>query len=383
MHSRNSLLVRVYSRILDLPDLDWENCVRGHFYSSIPFLHTLALAEVEYAHYRYLLFYEQDRAVGAAVLSRFDLNLDLLAGIPWLTRIKRKWPGLLRVPMICCGIPASFGQHNIHWTDNSFRNEIIGLTHTSMVKWAVESNTNLVLWKEFNPDQLIFPILKQKDYINLPTLPDNIIEYPPGGIDGFLREFRSPYRRKYALAWSLINDEHDRHNSGFVLNVTPFSIEHVDQFNKGYQMLMERTPVKLEEYPNEFFKLLSDVASPRILHFQLENLRESRSISSLVIQDDGIMFFILVSKEDERYNKSHYTNLIRCMVLYGAHKGVRRIHLGQTSYYSKLTCGSELKRLETYIYFRSRTKNKIFKRLGKLLFPEIALPTINAFSSIR
>jgi hypothetical protein len=392
-----------------IPGLHWSAASNGAFYSTLTFLKCLKDAGVENAEYRYLIFYDDDAPVGSAVISRFYLNLDLLAGLSFITKIKKRHPKLLRMPVICCGLPASFGQHNFYVSEAKYKTDAAMLTHRQMLSYAEATNTNLMAWKEFNPEMGVYDTLKGSGYINLPTLPDNIITLPGSGVESFLSGLRSSYRRKYKMAATLMSQQGHASqqretvkgvrssanvSAAFVhgspaaenepalkFSIEPYSKEHAEAFYNAYISLMGRTPVKLEEYPISFFQLLPEALKGKLFMLKLSNKAMNETLSALVVCDPACFYFILIAKKHEKYQEALYTELIRCIVLFGASKGYKEIRLGQTSYYAKMSCGSRPLRLEAFLLFRKSWKNKLFAIFGKLLFPETRLPVMHSYKS--
>ena len=372
--------VEVFKDLNTVPKGEWTTCVKNNFYSSISYLQILNKSGVENAEYRYLIVYESDHPVGVAVLSRFYLNLDLLAGIPIITKLKKRWPKLLRQSMICCGIPSSFGQLNVHVTDESFRLEIIECIHQEMVRWSKESNTRLLVWKEFIAGDPAIELLNKSGYKNLPTLPDNILENLPNNTNDFLTNLRSPYRRRYNPMMTLLKDGNVKISGSVIsLEVKKFETKNAEDFYKGYYALMGRTPVMLERYPSAFFTELAEGQGDEITLYKIKNELNDQDLSALVVDKPEFRYFILVSKLEKNYELSLYTNLLRCLVLGAIDKGVNEIHLGQTSDYAKMTCGSRQVRLETCIQFTKPRANRIFHRFGNLLFPDRKFKEIHVF----
>ena len=375
------LTVRVFLKCDEIPEADWEKCSNGAFYYSLKFLKVLEEAEVEKANYHYLLLYDFDTAIGSAVLSRFHLNLDLLAGITFISRLKRHFPNLLRVPMICCGVPTSYGQHHFHVIDEKHKAEATACVHQEMLHFAAQTKTDLLLWKEFNPNQGVYTHLKKFHYISLPTLPDNIIDHNANSVAEFMNLLNSRHRRKFKAVVSFIDEASaESKATDLQLSTSAFKGDLIDEFYDGYRNLMNRTPVKLEVYKKSFFIVLSKRFGDELICLKLENKKNKQFMDSLIVLDKkDTLYFILMAKKDARYDDALYSNMIESIVLFGVSKGCKKIHLGQTSYYAKMGCGSKPHRLETFIFFKKNWKNWLFRQVGKLLFPEINLPDLHVF----
>lgn len=361
--------VAVYSDLREVPVEDWDPHGGRPFHQGLDFLSVLARSGVEQADYRYLICYSAGIPAGSAILSRFKLHLDLLAGQSWLTRIKNRWaPGWLCAPMICCGIPASFGQSSVHAFVPAMWSRLIGEIHHQMQIWAMESGTGLLVWKEFPDDHPGVDLVRQAGYSILPTLPDHRFSALPAGVPAFMDSLRSAYRRKFRQVQDLLVTGVDGGHSGLRFLRQTFGQESVQVFYDGYRALMSRTPVKLEQYGPEFFQHLSEVRQFGLI---LLTLSEGADRVEALLADDGSdRYLLLVSKGKSFYEANVYEKLLRLIVLDAVKDRKKRLFLGQTSDYAKSALGAEPVRLVTGIRFLDPCRQKVFARCGHWLFPE-------------
>lgn len=368
----------VYWRIDDLPE-SWDASAPAAFHFRRPFLKVMAEGDVEGACYRYLVLHGERSPAALAVLSRFLLRLDLLSGDGWVRRLRRWAPGLLDVPMVCCGIPASFGQHHLHLLAPQARAEAFARIDAFMAAWARDSGCGLLVWKEWDPSQGLREHARALGYAVLPTLPDHVVEGLPADIDAFLGRLRSSYRRKYQVAARLLRGPGPVWRNGTLrLEERAFTPSAVGDFHRGYGSVLERTPVRLETYPPAFFDALA--RSPlgvRTLHLIQES--SGQYLTALLIPSGGTLTFALVAKERARYDDALYTLLLQCIVLYAIRRGFHTVCLGQTSAYAKCSVGARPRRLEAFIRMTSPLKHRLFTRFGPWLFPEVGTPALHVF----
>jgi len=372
-----ALALRTYQAVADVPPELWELATPAAFFFRRSFLGVLESSGVEAASYRYLLAFDGAEPVAAAVLSRFTLRLDLLSGDRWVKALRRLAPTLLDIPMVCCGVPASFGQHHLHVTDPRFTEEAIRLVHGAMEAWAEETGTGLLAWKEWSPGAGLSDAARALGYAVLPTLPDHVLEPLPASVSDLTGRLRSAYRRKYRTATALVGGGGSA-VEGFSFEVRPFTALDAADFHRGYLAVLDRTPVRLEEYPPAFFAHLagSDLR-PELL--TVRDGSYDASITALLIPGGDTLWFALVSKERPRYENALYTLLLQCIVLHAIDRGFRRLHLGQTSEYAKRSVGARPHRLETFIRLRTPWKNRLFHRVGGAFFPEVRSPELHVF----
>ena len=368
----------IHTRIDDVPDV-WEALAPPDFFFQRAFLRVMQESAVEDARFRYVVLRDGDEAAGLAVLSRFMLKLDLLSSDPWIGRLRRWLPSLLDVPMICCGVPASFGQHHLHIVRPELREDAVRSVDRCMEAWAEETRTGMLVWKEWSPVQGMCEHARAIGYAVLPTLPDHRLGLLGGTVDAFVASLRSSYRRKYRAAAALMREEGPYRAAGPLrLEERPFTPDQAEDFHRGYERVMDRTPVRLETYPPAFFRNLA--ASPlgaRTLH--LSNDENGQSLMALLIPGGPALTLGLVAKDLAHYDGGLYTVLLQCIVLRGIEGGFREVRLGQTSSYSKCSVGAQPRRLETFIRMRGTLKHRALKRLGGLLFSEVETPRLRVF----
>jgi len=354
---------------------DWSRATPEDFFFSRDFLDVMHASRVEDADYRLVLLRRDGSPRGAAVLTRFTLALDLLSGDPWVRSLRRWLPSALDASVICCGIPASFGQHSLHVIDGGDRDDAFRLTDGAAEAWAQETGAGVVLWKEWSPDQQLASVARKMGYLVLPTLPDHVVGPLPDTPAEFVGRMRSAYRRKYRRAIALT--EHGQID-GICMSLEPFTQAHVESFHRGYRAVMDRIPIRLQLYPRPLFSALAESPlEPRLL--TLRNLRTHERLSALLHTSGSSLFFLLVSKERAWYGASLYTLLLQTAVLVAIREGLRFVRLGQTSGYSKVSVGAHPRRLETFIRLRSPVKHRILERFGHHLFPEVDSPRLRVF----
>lgn len=369
-----------YARIADVPAALWAAAAPRDFFFRPEFLRVMEETRVEDARYRYLVLLEGGRPAGAAVLTRFTLRLDLLAGDPWVARLRRWMPGLLDAPIICCGIPASYGQHHLHVGNPDRATRAVRLVHRYMLDWAETERCAMLFWKEWNPQQAPHAAICEQGYTPLPTLPDHRLFPGRGGIAPFLASMRSSYRRKYRQAAALLRGGAGRvwTHEALRLEESPFLPAHADAFYRGYRKVMERTRVRLETYPAGFFSALA-TSGMDVRLLRLTHCAHGETLAALLYPDREALTFGLIAKERAHYRASLYTMLLQSIALWGIRHGCREVRLGQTSSYAKCSIGARPWRLETLVRMRVGWQQRLLDRLGPRLFPEVEVPRLSVF----
>jgi hypothetical protein len=368
-----------FTKVEDIPAAAWDAIAPADFFFQRSFLRVMQESGVEQARYRYVMLLEGDTPVGLAVLSAFTLKLDLLASDPWIRRVRQWLPSLLDVPIVCCGIPASYGQHHVHLVRPDLAQDAIRHVHCCMDAWAEEEGCGMVFWKEWNPRQAAYGPIRDAGYLALPTLADHRVRPIAGDVDAFLGSLRSPYRRKYKAATALMRNSGPIRVAGeLCLEESPFGPDHVTAFHDGYLKVMSRTRVRLETYPAAFFHGLAR-SSMDVRILRLTHSENHESLAALLFASGPVLTFALVSKERAHYQASLYTTLLQCIVLYGIDNRFSEVRLGQTSSHAKCSIGAEPWRLETLIRMKAPWKHRLLERFGTLLFPETDTPRFSVF----
>lgn len=369
-----------YDSVEAVPEEIWNAVAPSElFFFTRAFMDVMERSGVEGAKYRYVVLFEGDEPVGLAVLSRFLLRLDLLAGDVWVTRIRRLMPKLMDLPIVACGVPASLGQHHLHVTRPELTAAAFAQVHEAMEQWASEARCTMLVWKEWDEGQGMGEHARAHGYAAFPTLPDHGLVDLPATVEEFAGSMRSSYRRKYKSALALMDGPGPVwENAGMRLEDSPFSVEAAEEFNRGYLALMERVDVRLETYTPEFFRGLAEsTLDTRRLH--LVNEENGDTLTALMIAQGDVLAFALVAKEKAEYEEAMYALLLRSIALYAIRGGFRTVRMGQTSSYSKISMGSHARRLETYLRVRGGLKHKALVRFGSALFPEAEVPELGVF----
>jgi hypothetical protein len=373
-----------YARADHIPKRVWDAVAPPDFFFSRSFLRVMEESRVENARYRYIILYDDGLPVGLAVLSAFILRLDLLARDAWVRALRAVFPRLLDVPIVCCGIPASYGQHHLHMVRQEHAAEAVRLVHEAMEAWAGETGAGALFWKEWHRGQAAYAAIAEHGYVGLPTLPDHHMRDLPACVDSFIASLRSPYRRKYRTTAALMRGPGPVWSAGGLrLEVLPFTEAEAQTFHRGYASVLERAEVRLETYPAAFFRNLA-VSALDVRMLRLTGRSSAgESLAALIVPSGDVLTFILVSKERAVYHDALYSSLLRCIVLYAIRMGFGVVRLGQTSSYAKGSLGAEPLPLETFVRLRTPWQHALLKRYGHLLFPDTTAPRFHVFRDAR
>lgn len=369
------MIICKYNSTAEFSSADWNLFHKGEFYFQYEFLKVVEQSAVNDSDFRFLTFMYLGQPKGAVVISKFLLQLDLLSGNPFPLRLLKKlFPGALQIPLVCCGLPVSFGQNHFCVLDDYYYEEILTATNKAIEDFAEEKKCRLLAWKEFSPSFSGGKNLVANQYFKFPSLSDTYVGVAESGLESYLGSLRSPYRRK--IKRSIERMSNKENDAPFSISTKQFAAEDVELFYSGYLAVINRTPVKLEVYPKKFFELL--VKKEMQVKILTVNSKAG-SIAALLIPDVHSLNFILVSKEKKEYGHALYAELIRSIVVFGLENGYKTIKMGQTSYYAKLAAGAKAEPLHIYLKSNKRRINFMLKRFGNLLFPIVKLPELNPY----
>jgi hypothetical protein len=365
------MIINTYSSTAEFNSAQWDSFHNGDFYFGYEFIKVVEQAAVSGSEFRFITFTDGGQPKGAVVLSKFQLHLDLLSGNPFpLPLIKKVMPGMLQLPVVCCGMPVSFGQNHFCVLDDAYMEAIVNATNKAIEKFVAEARCKLWAWKEFAPDFKGAKKLEAEQYFRFPSLPDAQICISESTLESYLGMFRSSYRRSLKKSIERLTSG----DSGLTISVKPFAAEDVDAFYAGYLAVIDRTAVKLEIYPKKFFELLASTEVP-VDTITIQS--EQESMTGMLIPDANALNFILIAKEKKEYDSSLYAELVRAIVLYALERGFTLIKMGQTSYYAKMAAGGQPKPLEIFLKSNSKRINFVLSKFGSALFPEAQLPALN------
>jgi hypothetical protein len=368
-----------FDRLADVPEDLWRSVAPPDFFFTREFVGVMEASAVEDARYRYVVLHEGDEPVGLAVLTRFRIRLDLLADDPMVTRAQRVVPRIFNVAIVCCGVPASLGQHHLHVVRPELKAEAARRVHACMEGWAKHSKASLLVFKEFGADQGMTAIASGLGYIAVPTLPDHSLPDLPAAQADYTGSMRSSYRRKYKQAIALMDGPGPVWTAGPLrLQEGPFTHAVAEEFIAGYLALMQRAATRLEVYTPQFFHGLVDSALDT-RELRLTNTENGETLIGLMIASGDVLTFALVAKDHAEYEDALYAVLLRCIALYAIRGGFSSVRMGQTSGYAKVSMGARAQRLEAYIRVRGRLRHKLVERFGASLFPEEESPTLSVF----
>ena len=383
------LTVKKYKSIHEIDAQHWDSILNpGDIFHTHNFISIVEDSKVENADFFYLLFYKSEKLAATAVLSAFNISLDLfISNGRLIKKIKKHFPNLFTIKILVCGLPASFGQQNLKIADYSYVNEVCSLLTREMRLIAKELRIKFMAIKEFlEKDINIFRSFDHQGFFSANSIPYMNMDLPWNNFNEYLSSIRHHYRRKIRLSLRKVGhskpviisqDDYNADSDKPAFVLTHPDEKFADEFYRMYLKVMERTPTKLETLNKAFFE---------ILFHQKENCKllnllvKGKVISSgvLIFYKDTLTF-MLVARENEKDKYDSYFNLIYGIIALAIETGCKKIKLGQTAYWVKQCVGGEPEK--EYIWFASTSKfwHWMLRKANKLVFPETKLKHVQVF----
>ncbi|MBV9124839.1 MAG: GNAT family N-acetyltransferase, partial [Planctomycetes bacterium] len=335
-------------------------------------------ARVEEADYWHLLIYQAGRLGGVATLSRMKARLDLLAtGFPRaaLGALRRCWPGALRVPVLFCGLPLSFGQPCLKFAPWADREAVCRAITRTMETVAEATATPLLCFKEFDPDAatLVEPVCG-RGYFRAPSLPSCSLPLTWGSFASYVRAMTAGYRRQVRATLRA------RAAAGL-------KVRRVDHFARAgktlfslYEQVIQRAAFRLETLNRAFLERLDTDLGGQSRAILIERGGQTLA-AGIMLFTSGVATFLLAGL-DYRARRSWqvYPNLLLEVVAEAIHSGASRLELGQTSYALKSRLGAvEVPRF-LFLRYRHSLGQFLLRRGARFLFPTLPYPRRRVFS---
>jgi predicted N-acyltransferase len=390
------LVVRRFCSIREIDESLWSSLSRKHgLFCSYRFIRAVEEARIGDSRFWYLIFSAGETPVAAAVLSTFDMSLDLLAGASvqrTVQAIRNRLPAFLRIRILFCGLPISIGKHTLVIADDRWWHEVIRLLSQELAAIARSRDIHLLCVKEFAPGEAsAFDDLGVSRFIRANSLPYYRLRIQWPTFRDYLASMRHPYRRRagkslkqLGVAEPVIETvdgvNHLPDQPGlFICNSSAFPPA---TFHSLYLNVMARASARLETLNRAFFTSLFDSLSrnAEVLFFA-----EGRQVkSAAVIATDGdVLTFLLVGLSYSDAEKAYdaYHNLLYAMVALAIRRRCAYLDLGQTASWSKQCIGGESVPLRFFLRSENRLMHRTLSVLNPLLFPLTPEPRPRVFRS--
>lgn len=385
--------VRRFASIHGIPEPLWDGLLDGgHPYHSCRLIRAVEDARVEDSRFWYLLFEDDDRLVATAALSAFTVSLDLFLGKVFQRIagfIRRGFPRFLRIDVLFCGLPASFGQSNLFFFAGVDPQPVLALLVEEMEILSREHGLRFLSVKEFKESELPqAQDLERLGFFRGHSIPYVSMEIRWQSFEDYLASLRHPYRRH--IRRSLAKMGMDRPQ------IHPFSPESLadphprlvlggpeilspGRFFQLYLHVMARTETQLEILNEAFFERLWIELGPDLRILAAVGQGEVLAAALLLETGDTLNFMLVGLPEAPETPWDLYFNLLYAILDQAILQGCRRLNLGQTAYWGKQQIGGLPE--EEFLFFKAANPrlHAVLRVLRGILFPRMRLQSPRVF----
>ncbi len=377
--SRHGLRVRVYRDIREVEAAEWDSVLGpDDLLMSHRFGRACQQARIEDAVFWHLLISEGEEIVGVATLHRMGVNLESLSD--GLTRklvgkLKCRWPGFFRLPVLFCGLPVSCGEPCLKVSARADFNQVCSAVIEVMECVAAATSTRLLCLKEFSPAATgRMDFVLSHGYFRALSLPSCSVSLTWDSFSSYLASMRSGYRRQVESSLRARRETglRARRLGGYAAREeTIFAL---------YSQTIRRARQRLETLNPEFFRLLDVCLGEQAKVILIE--REGRPLAmALMLFDRDVATFLFAGMEEERRPEWQlYQNLLAEVVAAAIDAGATRLELGQTSYAMKSRMGAEESPRYLYLRYRGLVKHSLLRGFSGALFPVHEYPRRRVFA---
>lgn len=381
-----ALRVRRFSSIHEIPESVWNGLVEeGHPYHAHRLIRAVEDACVENSRFWFLLFYDGDRPVASAVLSAFTVSLDIFLGkgLRKLVAFARRWfPGSLRIDVLFCGLPASFGQNNLVLSHAAPARAVLELLVREMDDISREEGLRFLCIKEIKSSELPqFADLECLGFFRGHSIPYMKLEIRWQSFDEYLASLRHSYRRHIRRSLAKMGmtrpEFHDSRDLRFVLGGPEVVSPH--RFYELYCNVMARAETRLETLNEPFFERLWVELGPDLRILAVVG-RDDVLGAALLLKSGATLNFMLVGlPATPQTPYDVYFNLLYAILDQAIRQDCRRLNLGQTALWGKQQIGGEAE--EEFLFFRAANPylHALLRGVRRILFPRIRLKSPRIF----
>jgi predicted N-acyltransferase len=364
------LEIRRFSSIHEIPESVWDGLLDDdHPYHAHRLIRAVEDARVEDSRFWALMIYDGERPVGSAMLSAFTVSLDLFLGrrMQQLAAFVRRWlPRFLRVDVLVCGLPASFGQKNLVVSDAAQ----LELLVREMEDIARDAGLRFLCLKEFKAHEL--PRIEHLEDLGFflgHSIPYMSMEIRWGSFDEYLASLRHSYRRH--ILHSLAKKPRLVHGGPEVVSPA--------RFHELYCNVMQRAETRLETLDEAFFQRLWVELGPELQIIAAVDGDEILGAALLVRSGATMNFMLAGLPPAPRTPHDVYFNLLYAIVDQAIRQGCRRLNLGQTATWGKQQIGGQPE--DEFLFFKAANPvmHVVLRSMRGILFPRLRLPSPRVF----
>jgi len=358
----------VFESIEDVDRDLWDSLVGpDDLQASHAFVGAVEKSRVEEAELRHVVGFDGDRPICHATFSKLVVALDVLAGSRLrgaADALRKLSPGFLKLPILFCGLPVSFGQSSLRFAPDAPRERCLAGMLDVFDELERSMGSVVQCFKEFDDreaDRL--GALDERGFLRARSLAGHEIANRWASFDDYLAAMRSGYRRQVKA------DLRAAREHGLDIEWGAIGTEDRDHLHGLYLEVMARAEHRLEVLPSTFLVNLEDGLGDAV-----ECLRvrcEGRTVAMAITLRGPETYTFLLAGLDYRYLRDHraYGVLVTEVMRRGIDTEARFIVLGQTS--GELKCRLGARETKRWIWVRGTKPlaDRLIRRSADRLFP--------------
>jgi hypothetical protein len=326
-----------------------------------------------------VIVYDHGAAIGCAALCLFQTEL---AGDshPMLTRlrdrIRRVWPGFMRVKVLFCGLPTPSGATHLRASADARHVRLLAAEVDRVMRRIARTvGAKLLVFKELEETSgALAQALTQAGYVHGGIPPMHILNRSFKSFADYRDALRSRYRAQIQRSQKKLEAAGFEALSG--RGGAFFDAHWNDDVHRLYVAVQRRAEQKLELMPAAFFRELAHALGDEV---SLTLIRRAGRVCAFTfaITRAGT-HYNLYSGLDYALNADGdlYFNLFYCDLDQAFRSGATSVHLGQTSDSFKSRLGSATQPLHFFVRARAAWQNAALRLLAPVAFP--AAPSVRS-----
>ena len=315
--------------------------------------------------YRYLLFRRQGKLIAHVSVGIFTFGVDVMLQDPLksiLARIKKVFPGFLRITLIECGHPTALGT-TIVVKDEEDMPEILALLDAEMSKLARRENTSLCAVRDISAEnQSRFLPLLRSGYRATPNMANTFLRLPQASFEDYLEDLVAKRRHEIRQRMKVFQEQ-----GCTVEKITDFSRYAGDLLALWEQTFEHAKEYQREVLTREYFSGLSDSMGER--SFILLCRKGERPIGFTLLLDSGDSLISTYCGLDYELNRSTFTYFVLFYrsIEEAIRMGKEWLELGITNYNPKVEVGAIPEPLSIYVKSLKPVAHLFFAPLLRLM----------------
>jgi predicted N-acyltransferase len=385
--------IKTYKSISEITSSDWNAAnIDNDYFKSHEFLKIIEESNIENSTFWYMMVFENNEIIGAAVFSSFIVSLDLFLdeqGKKIVKLIRKLFPNFLRIRFLFCGLPISLGKDSILIKNANYTNAILEAIVSESKLIAKTNKIKIINFKEFFLDEKLgINHLLSLGFIQSWSIPYVDFYNTYENFSTYLQTLRHSFRRQIKSNMSKVNfdalgiaQEKLDPDHAVIEVVNPLNAD-ANIIYEQYLNIMSKASSVLEFLNLDFFEnFLKNTKQSKILILRKDSVIIGNAI--LVEEGNKLTFILIGIREEYRDRYASYFNILNAVIAYGIQNKFTKIGMGQTSYYVKTRIGGQLASMVTYNFSSNRIINLILNFFNKLIFPEVNPQKYKVFKAFR